>query len=76
VKRRHHPMARVLVHLRKSGSGHVQVPFSRATTTSVTVTLANASTRFTCHTGGGFSCNGTSKAPHPPFQVRLTAMKG
>jgi len=76
VKRRHHPMTRVLVHLRKSGSGHAQVPFSRATTTSVTVTLANASTRFTCHTGGGFSCNGTSKAPHPPFQVRLTAMKG
>jgi hypothetical protein len=68
-------MTRVLMHLRKSGSGHVQVPFSRVNTTSVTVTLANASTRFACHTGGGFSCNGTSKAPHPPFKVRLTAIR-
>jgi Family of unknown function (DUF6055) len=75
VKRTHHPMTRMLIHLRRSGAGHVSVPFSRAATTSVTVTLANASTRFTCHTGGGYSCDGTSKAPHPPFKVRLTALR-
>ena len=73
VKRTHHPMSRMLVHLSRTGRGKVSMPFSRAATRKVTVTLVNASTAFTCHTGGGYSCDGTSKAPHPSFAVRLVA---
>lgn len=75
VERKHHPSTRVFVHLTKKGRGKVSVPFSRAGTRQVTVTLANASTKFTCHTNGGYSCNGTSKAPHPSFAVKLVAFK-
>jgi hypothetical protein len=75
VNRKHHKMTRTLVHLSRSGRGSVKVPFSRATTQGVTVTMANTSTRFTCHTGGGYSCNGTPKAPHPPFKMRLLAVR-
>jgi hypothetical protein len=75
VKRKHRPMTRIVMHLSKAGRGHVKVPFSRVTTSSVTVTLANASTAFRCHTGGGYSCNGTSKAAFPMFNVRLIALK-
>ena len=49
------------------------MPFSRGRSRRVTVTLANASTRFTCHTGGGYSCDGTPKGPAPAFTVRLVA---
>jgi hypothetical protein len=73
VKRKQHPMTRMLVHLTRKGRGKFSMPFSTAATRQVTVTLVNASTAFTCHTGGGYSCDGTSKAPHPSFAVRLVA---
>lgn len=75
VRRTNGKLARTVVHLSKSGGGHVKVPFSHARVKGVTVTLANSSTRFKCHTGGGYSCNGTSKDPHPSFRVRLAAGK-
>jgi hypothetical protein len=73
VDRRNHPMTSLPVHLSRTGRGSIEVPFSRATVQRVTVTLANTSTRFRCRTGGGFSCDGTSRAPHPTFRVRLVA---
>jgi hypothetical protein len=75
VARKHHPTTRMFVHLTKEGRGKVSVPFSRAGTRQVTVTLVNASTTFTCHTNGGYSCNGTSRAPHPAFAVKLVAYR-
>jgi hypothetical protein len=75
VKRKHHADTKQLVRLTRTGKGKLVVPFSTGTTGQVTVTLANASTRFTCHTGGGYSCDGTSKAPHPSFAVKLVAFK-
>jgi hypothetical protein len=74
VDRKHHPMTRQWVPLSRTGSGSVQVPFSRATTQRVTLTLANSSTRFRCNTGGGYSCDGTPTAPHPRFRVKLIAV--
>ena len=73
VTRKHHPATRMFVHLTKTGRGQVSVPFSRAGTPTVTVTLVNASTKFTCHTDGGYSCDGTSRAPRPSFAVKLVA---
>jgi hypothetical protein len=75
VHRTDHRLTRRLVHLSRDGRGSVGVPFGRATTHRVTVTLANASTRFRCHTGGGYSCNGTPTAPHPAFRLRLRALR-
>jgi hypothetical protein len=76
VARRHHRPTRALVHLSRTGSGSLKVPFGRATTKSVTVTLANASTRFRCHTQDVYSCHGTPKALHPTFHVKLVAVRG
>jgi len=75
VKRKHRPMTSTPVQLSRTGEGSVRVPFSSQTTRSVTVTLANASTRFRCGTDGGWSCNGTPEAPHPGFAVKLVAVR-
>ena len=48
------------VHLSKSGSGAVTVPFSTKVR-RVELTMANASTRMRCWIGGRFSCEGQPK---------------
>ncbi|HEY3529992.1 MAG TPA: MXAN_6640 family putative metalloprotease [Nocardioides sp.] len=75
VKRKQQPMTRTLVHLTQTGRGKVTVPFSQVNTSKVTITLADASTRYTCDTGGGYSCDGTSKDARRSFTVRLIAYK-
>ena len=67
------PATQTLVPLSREGHGLVSVPFGSQAVRRVTITLANASTRFACHTGGSFSCGGTSKDPHTRFTVRLVA---
>jgi hypothetical protein len=67
------PATQTLVPLSRGGHGLISVPFGSADVRRVTITLANASTRFTCHTGGSFSCRGTSKDPLTRFRVRLVA---
>ncbi|MBO0846559.1 MAG: hypothetical protein J2P22_14205 [Nocardioides sp.] len=74
VKRADNPMTRTAVKLNRHGDGTARVPFSTATTTSVTVTLANASTRFRCRRGTQFSCHGVSQAANPGFALTLTAV--
>ncbi|MGC4111095.1 MAG: DUF6055 domain-containing protein [Nocardioides sp.] len=71
---RQHRLTSTQVPLSRDGRGQVGVPFGRATTRQVTVTLANTSTRFHCHTGGDFSCHGTPTAAHPTFRLRLRAV--
>jgi hypothetical protein len=73
VERKGSPATRTLVTLSREGHGLVSVPFSSGTIRRVMITLANASTRFACHTGGSFSCRGTSKDPRTLFTVRLVA---
>ena len=75
VHRADHRLTRRFVHLSRDGRGTLSVPFSRATTQRVTVTLENADTRYRCHTGGGYSCNGSPTAPHPEFRLRLRAVR-
>jgi hypothetical protein len=74
VNHKHHRMTQTVMHLDRSGRGTLEVPFGATTTQRVTVTLANTSTRFRCHTGGGYSCNGTPVAPHPAFRLEFRAM--
>ena len=49
------------VHLSKSGSGAVTVPFSTKKVKRVELTMTNASTRMRCWVGGLFSCEGQPK---------------
>ena len=73
VEHKGSPATQTLVPLSREGHGLVSVPFGSRAVRRVTITLANASTRFTCHTGGSFSCGGTPKDPHTRFTVRLVA---
>ena len=75
VQRRSGRITQVPVHLSRTGHGSVTVPFSSTVVRRVTVTLANASTRFRCNTGGAYSCLGTSRDAHPSFAVRLVAYR-
>jgi hypothetical protein len=75
VSRRDGHASTVEVPLSSTGSGSATVPFSSERVRHVTVTLANASTRFTCHTDGGFSCRGTPKDPRTSFALRMTLVR-
>jgi len=75
VQRASGRLTQVHVHLSPTGHGRVTLPFSSARVTRVTITLANASTRFRCHTGGAYSCRGTPRDAHPSFSVRLVAYR-
>jgi hypothetical protein len=75
VQRTNGRIDQVHVHLSRTGHGSVTLPFSSTRVRRVTVTLANASTRFRCNTGGAYSCDGTSRDAHPSFAVRLVAYR-
>jgi hypothetical protein len=64
------------VHLNRKGHGSTKVPFSHGRIGRVTVTLANASTRFACHKGTNFSCKGKPRDNNRTFQVQVRAVKG
>jgi hypothetical protein len=75
VRRTSGRITQVRVHLSRTGRGRVTLPFSAARVSQVTITLANASTRFRCDTGGPYSCQGTSRDARPSFAVRLVAYR-
>jgi len=61
------------VALDDTGAGTAEVPFSQAQVAKVTVSLANASTRYTCHDYTDYSCQGTPTDDDKPFFATLTA---
>jgi hypothetical protein len=61
------------VPLDSTGLGTMEVPFSQADVAEVTVSLANASTRYTCHDDSDYSCEGTPTDDAKPFVATLTA---
>jgi hypothetical protein len=61
------------VALDSTGAGTADVPFSRAQVAKVTVSLANASTRYACHDYTDYSCHGTPTDDDQPFRATLTA---
>ena len=56
--------------------GTVVVPFDQATVQSVTLTLANASTRFDCWEFTEASCRGIPRDESKTFGYTLTAIQG
>ena len=75
VERSSGRLTQVPVHLSRSGHGRVTLPFGADRVQQVTVTLANASTRFRCHIAGPYSCQGRSRDARPSFAVRLVAFR-
>jgi hypothetical protein len=65
------------VKLTSGGYGKVKVPFSSAGVSSVTVTLANASTRFKCWRDPArpYSCGGRPLDNDKPFRLKVAAFK-
>jgi hypothetical protein len=76
VHRAHGKPITKTVHLNRKGHGSTKVPFSHGRIGRVTVTLANASTRFACHQGTTFSCKGKPRDNNRTFQVKVRAVKG
>jgi hypothetical protein len=75
VKRKHGHAIKRAVHLSPGGHGKIKVPFSSRKVRNVTVTLANASTRFKCWKGTNYSCRGKAKDNGKKYQLKVVAFK-
>ena len=69
------------IKLNRKGKGSTTIAFNRRNVRSVTITLANGSTRFRgCKTTGTaqtlYSCNGSPRDQNLPFRVTLRTLKG
>ena len=65
----------VTVSLDADGDADLRVPFSAAQVSRVVLVFANASTSFRCWTGGGYSCNGRSRADEMPFRYQASLVR-
>jgi hypothetical protein len=63
------------VRLNAQGNGRRSVPFSRAAVAGVTLTLANASTRFNCDEGTYLSCEGKPLDNNRAYAVTVKAFR-
>jgi hypothetical protein len=76
VHRRHRPLVRKLVHLSRRGKAHLALGFSHRTVKYLTITMANASTKFRrCGTGTVYSCQGLPRFPRTVFRVSAVAFR-
>lgn len=74
VKRRHGLLSKPIP-LNAKGKGHIAVTFGSRKVRSATVTLANASTRFSCWRRTTWSCQGRARDNKLPFEVHLAVSK-
>ena len=75
VLRSNGTLQRRTIKLDKSGSGRKKVIFSSRKVRSVSVTMANASTRYRCDNGTGFACEGRSRDQRQPFALSVKALR-
>jgi hypothetical protein len=68
-------VAKVRVRLDRRGNGATRVPFGAATVGTVTVSMANVSTRFLCGRKTSLSCAGVARDDKQRFVVRTKAVK-
>lgn len=75
VQKKDGSIVRKAISLNKSGKGAATVGFDFAGTASVTLTLGNASTRFSCWTSGStYSCYGVPKDENKVFTYKGTLL--
>ena len=60
--------------LSRSGAGSAKVKFNRRVT-KVTLTLANASSRFSCNRGGVYSCDGIARDDPEKFEFSVKVLR-
>ena len=75
VLRRKHGITTRAIPLNGQGKGHVRVPFGSRTVRSATVTLVNASTRFSCWHRTTWSCQGKARDNRLGFAVDAVVRK-
>jgi hypothetical protein len=75
ITRKDGTMSRRTISLSTTGAGTSVFGFDAPTVSSVTLTLANASTRFTCWKGTSWSCMGNPKDDAKPFTYTATAFQ-
>ncbi|KRF30333.1 MXAN_6640 family putative metalloprotease [Nocardioides sp. Soil805] len=68
-------VTRMRVRLDGRGRGSTLAPFSAAKVSAVTVSFANASTRYRCNQKTSLACSGSSRDDNEKFTVRTTATK-
>jgi hypothetical protein len=61
--------------LDRAGRGSIRLPFGSREVRSATVTLVNASTRFSCWHQTSWSCQGRARDDNQPFSVRATVVR-
>ncbi|MDN4174251.1 hypothetical protein QWY28_14905 [Nocardioides sp. SOB77] len=67
--------SRKTVALNRSGYGKKMVSFNAKKVSGVTITLANASTRYRCFKGTNLSCRGLSRDQGRTFALKVAAVK-
>jgi hypothetical protein len=75
VDKRRGGVEKRLVKLSRKGNARIKVGFSRRKVKKVTVTVANASTRFRCFRQTSWSCRGNPKDDGTVFKVKAVARK-
>ena len=77
VRKKSGKVVKQAVKLTSGGYGKVKVPFSSSGVSSVTVTLANASTRFKCwrNPATAYTCGGRPLDNDKPFRLKVAAFK-
>jgi hypothetical protein len=75
VDKRRGGVEKRLVKLSRKGNAQVKVGFSRRKVRKVTITVANASTRFRCFRQTSWSCRGNPKDDGAVFKVKAVARK-
>ncbi|WP_435742246.1 MXAN_6640 family putative metalloprotease [Nocardioides sp. SYSU DS0663] len=75
VRKREGVWGREVVRLNRKGKGRVVVPLSSRKVSGVSVTAANASTRYRCGQATDFACRGLPRDDAKRFNVRVKAFK-
>lgn len=74
VVKRTHGMAMKPIPLNGQGVGRIEVPFGSRKVRSATVSLVNASTRFSCWHQTSWSCQGKARDNRQPFTLTATVV--
>ncbi len=75
VLRTNGTLQRRALSLDKGGAGRTKIVFSSRKVRAVSVTLASASTRYRCHSGSGFACEGRPLDQRQRFSVSARASR-
>jgi hypothetical protein len=74
IVKRKHGVSTKAIRLDRDGEGRITVPFGSRKVRSATVTLVNASTRFSCWHRTSWSCQGRARDNRQPFELTASVV--